>query len=147
MMATTPTPPGTMGRGTLTSSGVVAMPETWEGRPGTESGAAAKSNPPVLSLPAELAHEFDAGVSPSRAVVGALLALDDLAERLTLAVLADAFREALPAYWCRRARELEATGTPWSAAAALECRRHGWLIDRFGLPDELLGELRAGVAA
>jgi len=134
-------------RGTPTPSGVVGVAETWEGRPGTESGAAAKSNPPIFSLPAERAHEFDTGASPSGAAVSALLALDDLAERLTLAVLADAFREALPAYWCRRAAELETVGTPWADEAAQECRRHAWLLDRFGVGDELLGELAEGVAA
>jgi len=64
-----------------------------------------------------------------------------------LAVLADAFREALPAHWCRRAAELETVGTSWAAEAAEQCRAHAWLLDTYGLPDELVDELRAGVAA
>jgi len=122
------------------------VPQTGEGRPGAESGAAIDHHPGPILRP-EDAHLFDTGASPSRAAVGALLALPDLADKLALSVLVDACREALPAFWCRRARELETVGTSWADEAALEARRHAWLIDAFGLPDGLLGDLRAGVAA
>jgi len=129
-----------------TWSGVVGVAETWESRPGAETGAANNRLPASILRP-EDAHLFDTGASSSRAAVGALLALPDLADKLALSVLVDAFREALPAYWVRRARELEAVGTEWAAAAALEARRHAWLVATYGLPDGLIGELAEGVAA
>ncbi|WIY81777.1 hypothetical protein [Propionimicrobium sp. PCR01-08-3] len=54
--------------------------------------------------------------------------MPDLAERLSLSVLVDALREAMPAYWLRRAEQLESIGTPFADGAAAECRRHAWLL-------------------
>jgi len=129
------------------------MSQTWNGRPGHGSGAASTSTNDTASIPRpgmcgpEDAHLYDTGASPSRAAVSALQALEGLAERLTWSVLADALREGTAAHWVRRARELETVGTPWADEAAREARRHAWLIATYGVGDELLDDLRAGVAA
>ncbi|GAA2184686.1 hypothetical protein GCM10009785_33600 [Brooklawnia cerclae] len=90
-------------------------------------------------------ERYDTGPAPSRDVVNALINLPDLVQTMALAVIVDAFREALPAYWCRRAAELETVGTPWADEAAEQCRAHAWLIANFGLPDGLIDELDAAV--
>lgn len=76
-----------------------------------------------------------------------------------LRALRQALLEALPSYWLRRAEELDAarpspgdfTGLASSqevakrdqglAEAALNCRRHAWLMATYGLPDYVEAEL------
>lgn len=100
-------------------------------RPWVESRTATKlANEAEASISADRAHEYGRGrpVGPSRPSVQMLADLPDLAERLSLSVLVDALREAMPAYWLRRAEQLESIGTPFADGAAAECRRHAWLL-------------------
>ena len=50
------------------------------------------------------------------------------AEQLVRRILQESIKELTVAHWLRRADELEQVGTPWADDAALECRRHAWLL-------------------
>ena len=52
----------------------------------------------------------------------------DHAEQLVRRILQESIKELTVTHWLRRAAELEAVGTPWADGAALECRRHAWLL-------------------
>lgn len=54
----------------------------------------------------------------------------EYAEHIALRIIQEAIKEASVDHWLRRADELERVGTPWADEAALECRRHAWLLDQ-----------------
>lgn len=59
--------------------------------------------------------------------------------------LTQALLEALPGYWQRRADSLATVGTEWADGAALNCRRHAWLLSQ-ELPPDLVVETDAVLA-
>lgn len=63
-----------------------------------------------------------------------------LVEQMLRRAIQQAFTEALPSYWLRRAEQLEAVGTAWAEGAAVACRRHAWLLSQ-GLPEQVADEL------
>lgn len=83
------------------------------------------------------------GVSEVEAAQGARRGLQALTDawpevlaQIIRRALRQAFFEALPAYWIRRAEELEAVGTDSAWVSAAECRRHAWLLAQ-ELPPEI----------
>jgi len=50
------------------------------------------------------------------------------AEQLVRRILQESIKELTVNHWLRRADELEQVGTRWADEAALECRRHAWLL-------------------
>lgn len=56
-------------------------------------------------------------------------------------VLQDAFAEAMPAYWRRRAGAFAAVGTEECYEVAATCRLHAEVLEQTGLLEHLLVEL------
>ncbi len=62
-------------------------------------------------------------------------------DHFRLRVLQDAMTEALPGYWRRRGDTFAAVGTTACDEIARACRSHAALIERDGLPGDVLAEL------
>lgn len=105
------------------------------------------------SVPAELAHLYGlAGRSATQAQDEARRGLQTLADawpevlaQMIRRALQQAFLEALPAYWLRRAEQMQEIGTPWGWEAAAACRRHAWLLATQGLSQDLDAEIAEAV--
>lgn len=76
---------------------------------------------------AQEADNFGRGRAYPRLRVSTTL-IADHAEHIARRILQEAIKESTVTHWLRRAAELEAVGTPWADGAALECRRHAWLL-------------------
>lgn len=106
------------------------------------------------SLPIEHAHLYGVGgVSQAGARMQVRRGLQSLSDawpdvlvQIIRREIQQAFLEALPAYWCRRAETLEAVGTATADASARACRRHAWLLAD-GLPHDVAAELDEWLAA
>lgn len=61
----------------------------------------------------------------------------EMVQRFAVRCVQQAFEEALPVYWIRRAQELERVGTPWADATAVACRRHAWILATTGMPGDI----------
>lgn len=76
---------------------------------------------------AQEADNFGRGRAYPRLRVSTTL-IADHAEHIARRILQEAIKESTVNHWLRRADELEQVGTPWADDAALECRRHAWLL-------------------
>lgn len=96
-------------------------------------------------LPAEQAHLFGRDVNPngSRQWLRTLTDQEaaEMLQRFAVRCLQQAFEEALPIYWIRRAEQLETVGTPWADQTAIACRRHASILSTTGLPPHIAAEI------
>ncbi len=117
-------------------------------------GAAGNASLVANSLDAERAHLYGVGgVSHTEARLQVRRGLQTLSDawpdvlvQIIRREIQQAFLEALPAYWCRRAETFEAVGTPTADASTRACRRHAWLLAE-GLPHDVAAELDQWLAA
>ena len=97
------------------------------GRPGLGTEATKEAFAGAMSNIAQEADNFGRGRAYPRLRVSTTL-IADHAEHLARRILQEAIKESTVTHWLRRADELEQVGTPWADDAALECRRHAWLL-------------------
>lgn len=114
----------------------------------TRIGAAGNASLDAASLDAAQAHTYGVGgVSQAEALAQARRGLQALSgawpevlAQVIRRAIQQAFLEALPAYWCRRAEVFESVGTASADASARACRRHAWLMAE-GLPLDFAAEV------
>ena len=117
-------------------------------------GAAGNASLGANSLDAAHAHTYGVGgVSQTEARMQVRRGLQSLSDawpdvlvQIIRREIQQAFLEALPAYWCRRAETFEAVGTATADASARACRRHAWLLAE-GLPHDVAAELDEWLAS
>jgi hypothetical protein len=81
----------------------------------------------------------------STRVVADLLTRPGFWEQVARRIIHEVIAEALPLTWIRRAEQLEQVGTPSADEAAVNCRRHAWLLS-LGAPDHLDAEVDEALA-